>query len=274
MAAIRTNNDLLKSWVQYIMCLEGVRSPQRLTLSYDESGTLYSYQRRLFAVYVHGADITTDVNLKELYTPIQWFEGSHNLKYRDKTDGRPLSPYFYGVLNGSSVTTNRHSNEAHSQIRSVLQIMSVLGAADAFTVDESFGLDPDIEKKIPFFAIPSREVFGKNSRLILDASLAVTLISQDYSALLASIHQADVRLLFGLRILAEAASLYIKGSRCRKELHRQNAFRNAERKTRLASSALQFFCSDGGDEYKDFKSFIDSVEADLKTFNAIQILRG
>lgn len=280
MAAIRTNNDLLKSWVQYIMCLEGVRSPQRLTLSYDESGTLYSYQRRLFAVYVHGADITfeplycTDVNLKELYTPIQWFEGSHNLKYRDKKDGRPLSPYFYGVLNGSSVTTNRHSNEAHSQIRSVLQIMSVLGAADAFTVDESFGLDPDIEKAIPFFAIPSREVFGKYSKFSSDTSLAVILASQNYSNLLQVICRADTRMLFGLRILAEAASLYIKGSRCRKELHRQNAFRNAERKTRLASSALQFFCSDGGDEYKDFKSFMDSVETDLKTFNAIQILRG
>lgn len=270
MAAIRTNNDLLKSWVQYIMCLKGVRSPQRLTLSYDETGTLYSYQRRLFAVYVHGADKKSFVNsnLGDLYTTAQWFGGNTHLTYYDKNDVRTLTPYFYGVLNGSSVTTNKHSNKAHSAIRQILT------AEDVFVVDESLGLDTDIEKKIPFFAIPSREVFGKNSRLSSDASLAVILGSQDYSALLASIHQADTRMLFGLRILAEAASLYIKGSRCRKELHRKSALTSAERATKLASSALQFFCSDGGDEYKDFKSFIDSVEADLKTFNAIQILRG
>ena len=152
--------------------------------------------------------------------------------------------------------------------------MSVLGAADVFTVDKSFGLDPDIEKAIPFFAIPSREVFGKYSKFSSDTSLAVILASQNYSNLLQVICRADTRMLFGLRILAEAASHYIKGSRCRKELHRKSAFTTAERKTVLASGALQFFCSDRGDEYKDFKSFMDSVETDLKTFNAIQILKA
>jgi hypothetical protein len=270
MAAIRTNDDLLKSWVHYLTFLDGVRSPRGLTLSYDETGTLYSYQRKLFAVYVHGADKKSFVNsnLGDLYTTAQWFGGNTHLTYHDKNDGRTLTPYFYGVLNGSSVTTNRHSNEAHSAIN------RILSAENAFVVDESLGLDTDIEKKIPFFAIPSREVFGKNSRLSSDASLAVTLISQDYSALLASIHQADVRLLFGLRILAEAATHYIRGSRCRKELHRKSAFTTAERKTVLASGALQFFCSDCGDEYEDFKSFMDSVETDIKTFNAIQILKA
>lgn len=271
MAAIRTNKDLLKSWAHYLTYLDGVRSPRGLTLSYDETGTLYSYQRKLFAVYVHGADKKSFVNgnLGDLYTATaQWFGVNTHLTYHDKNDGRTMTPYFYGVLNGSSVTTNRHSNEAHSAIRQIIT------AEDAFVVDESLGLDTDIEKKIPFFAIPSREVFGKNSRLSSDASLAVILISQDYSALLASIHQADVRLLFGLRILAEAATHYIRGSRCRKELHRKSALTSAERATKLASSALQFFCSDRGDEYKDFKSFMDSVETDIKTFNAIQILKA
>ncbi|TXH10849.1 MAG: hypothetical protein E6R04_04095 [Spirochaetes bacterium] len=79
----RNNDEVIESWRSFIFNDTSCKSPKRLTLSYTDRGDLYSYGRRIAAVWKDAAD----------------------------------SPNVFAVTGGSSVTTNRHTRDVANAFR-------------------------------------------------------------------------------------------------------------------------------------------------------------